>query len=70
MEIALSAASSAAKLTQAAIAGLYIRDPHAPVAHANVILVLPLAGSQISVVTGFLGGGLLPVFRLPRILPD
>jgi RNA polymerase sigma-70 factor (TIGR02960 family) len=50
--------------------GLYIRDPQAPVAHANGILVLTLAGSQISVVTGFLGNSSLPYFGLPRILPD
>jgi len=50
--------------------GLYIRDPHAPVAHANGILVLTLAGGQISVVTGFLRTGALPVFGLPRTLPD
>jgi RNA polymerase sigma-70 factor (TIGR02960 family) len=50
--------------------GLYIRDPHAPVAHANGILVLTLAGSQISAVTGFLGNSTLPMFGLPRTLPD
>jgi RNA polymerase sigma-70 factor (TIGR02960 family) len=50
--------------------GLYIRDPHAPVAHANGILVLTLAGSQISAVTGFLGNSALPMFGLPRTLPD
>jgi RNA polymerase sigma-70 factor (TIGR02960 family) len=50
--------------------GLYIRDPHTPVAHANGILVLTLAGNQISVMTGFLGNSALPVFGLPRTLPD
>jgi RNA polymerase sigma-70 factor (TIGR02960 family) len=50
--------------------GLYIRDPHAPVAHANGILVLTLAGRQISAVTGFLGTSALPIFGLPRTLPD
>ena len=50
--------------------GLYIRDPHAPVAHASGILVLTLAGSQISAVTGFLGTSALPAFGLPRTLPD
>jgi len=50
--------------------GLYIRDPHAPVAHANGILVLSLAGGQISAVTGFLGTSTLPIFGLPRTLPD
>jgi hypothetical protein len=32
--------------------------------------VLTLAGSQISVVTGFLGNSALPIFGLPRTLPD
>jgi len=50
--------------------GLYIRDSHAPVAHANGILVLTLAGTQISAVTGFLGHSALPLFGLPRTLPD
>src|SRR5262249_50198701 len=50
--------------------GLYIRDPQAPIAHANGILVLTLAGSQISAVTGFHGNSALPMFGLPRTLPD
>jgi RNA polymerase sigma-70 factor (TIGR02960 family) len=50
--------------------GLYIRDPHAPIAHANGILVLTLAGSQISAMTGFLDNSALPIFGLPRTLPD
>jgi RNA polymerase sigma-70 factor (TIGR02960 family) len=50
--------------------GIYIRDPSAPVSHANGILVLTLAGDQISVVTGFPDNGPLPVFGLPRTLPD
>jgi RNA polymerase sigma-70 factor, ECF subfamily len=50
--------------------GLYIRDPHAPVAHANGILVLTLAGSQISAMTGFPDNSALPIFGLPRALPD
>ena len=50
--------------------GLYIRDPQAPVVHANGIIVLTLAGSQISVVTGFPDNSALPVFGLPRTLPD
>jgi len=50
--------------------GLYVRDPHAPVAHANGILVLTLAGSQIGTITGFLDNSTLPVFGLPRTLPD
>jgi RNA polymerase sigma-70 factor (TIGR02960 family) len=49
--------------------GLYIRDPHAPVAHANGIIVLTLAGNDISTMTGFPGNSTLPVFGLPRTLP-
>ena len=50
--------------------GLYIRDPHAPVSHANGLLVLTLTGSQISTVTGFPDNSTLPLFGLPRTLPD
>jgi RNA polymerase sigma-70 factor (TIGR02960 family) len=50
--------------------GLYIRDPHAPIAHANGILVLTLVGSQISAMTGFPDTSALRIFGLPRTLPD
>jgi RNA polymerase sigma-70 factor, ECF subfamily len=50
--------------------GLYIRDPRAPVSHASGILVLTLAGDQISVVTGFLDSSSPRLFGLPRTLPD
>src|SRR6185437_12272353 len=46
--------------------GLYIRDPQAGVAHAYGVLVLTLAGPQISVVTGFTDNGALRIFGLPR----
>jgi len=49
--------------------GHYVRDQHAPIAHANGILVLTLAGSQISAMTGF-DNSALPIFGLPRTLPD
>ena len=49
---------------------LYIRDPQAPVAHANGMVVLTLAGSQISTVTGFPDNSALRIFGLPRTLPD
>jgi hypothetical protein len=49
--------------------GLYVRDPHAPVAHAHGIIVLTLAGSQISAMTGFPDNSTLPIFGLPRTLP-
>jgi RNA polymerase sigma-70 factor (TIGR02960 family) len=50
--------------------GVYVRDPHAPVAHANGILVLTLADDRISVMTGFLDNSALRIFGLPRTLPD
>jgi RNA polymerase sigma-70 factor (ECF subfamily) len=50
--------------------GLYIRDPQAPVAHANGMLVLTLAGHQISAMTGFPDNSALRIFGLPRTLPD
>ena len=50
--------------------GLYIRDPHAPIAHANGIIVLTIEGGQISAVTGFPDNSTLRSFGLPRTLPD
>jgi RNA polymerase sigma-70 factor (TIGR02960 family) len=50
--------------------GVYIRDPHAPIAHANGILVLTLAGRQISAMTAFPGTSALRLFGLSRTLPD
>jgi RNA polymerase sigma-70 factor (ECF subfamily) len=50
--------------------GHYVRDPQAPVAHANGIIVLTLAGSQISAMTGFIDNSALRIFGLPRTLPD
>jgi RNA polymerase sigma-70 factor (ECF subfamily) len=49
--------------------GLYIRDPRAPVARAGGILVLTLAGGQVSAVTGFTGNGAMRAFGLPATLP-
>jgi len=48
--------------------GLYIGDPHAPVLHANGLLVLTLTGDQISMITRF-DPSVLPRFGLPRSLP-
>jgi RNA polymerase sigma-70 factor (ECF subfamily) len=50
--------------------GLYIRDPHTPIAHANGIIVLTITGGQISTVTGFPDNSTLRSFGLPRTLPD
>jgi RNA polymerase sigma-70 factor (ECF subfamily) len=49
--------------------GYYLRDPHAPVAHAHGLLVLTLAGDKICTITRF-GDSLLPHFGLPRTLRD
>jgi RNA polymerase sigma-70 factor (TIGR02960 family) len=48
--------------------GLYVYDRHAPVLHANGLIVLTLAGDQISTITRF-DASVLPRFGLPRSLP-
>jgi RNA polymerase sigma-70 factor (ECF subfamily) len=48
--------------------GVYVYDRHAPVLHANGLIVLTLAGDQISTITRF-DAGVLPRFGLPRLLP-
>jgi len=49
--------------------GLYTKDPHALVLHANGLMVLTLAGDHISALTRFDNSG-LPSFGLPRTLPS
>jgi len=49
--------------------GVYLRDTHARVAHANGLLVLTLAGTQVSAITRF-DSSVLARFGLPRLLPD
>jgi RNA polymerase sigma-70 factor (ECF subfamily) len=49
--------------------GLYIRDPQSGVARANGLIVLTLAGGQVSVLTGFFDNSVLRLFGLPRTLP-
>jgi RNA polymerase sigma-70 factor (TIGR02960 family) len=48
--------------------GVYVSDPHAPVLHAIGLIVLTLAGDQISMITRF-ETSVLPRFGLPRSLP-
>ncbi len=48
--------------------GLYVYDRHAPVLHANGLIVLTLAGDRISTMTRF-DASVLPRFGLPRSLP-
>ena len=49
--------------------GLYVREPQSLVTRASGILVLTLAGSQVSAVTGFPGDSTLRLFGLPQELP-
>jgi RNA polymerase sigma-70 factor (ECF subfamily) len=49
--------------------GIYLRDPRARVAHASGLLVINLAGHQISAITRF-DNSSLAGFGLPRMLPD
>ncbi len=48
--------------------GVYLADPHAPIAHAHSLVVLTLEGDKISAITRF-DTNLLPQFGLPRTLP-
>jgi RNA polymerase sigma-70 factor (TIGR02960 family) len=48
--------------------GVYVRDLHARVLHANGLIVLTLAGDRISAITRF-DASVLPRFGLPRSLP-
>jgi RNA polymerase sigma-70 factor (TIGR02960 family) len=43
----------------------YIRDPHAPIAHAHGLIVLTLAGDRVSMITGFTENGILLRFGFP-----
>ena len=47
--------------------GLYVTERHAPVAHANGLLVLTLTGPRICALTRF-DNSVLPHFGLPRTL--
>src|SRR5215469_5639737 len=49
--------------------GVYLRDEHAPVAHATGLLVLTLQGDQIAAITRFLDTSVLPSFGLPGPCP-
>jgi RNA polymerase sigma-70 factor (ECF subfamily) len=48
--------------------GLYTKDPHARVLHANGLMVLTMVGDHISALTRF-DNSVLPSFGLPRTLP-
>jgi RNA polymerase sigma-70 factor (ECF subfamily) len=48
----------------------YLRDQHAPVAHAYGLMVLTLGGNRIVAITGFPDTGMFRSFGLPRTLPE
>ena len=48
--------------------GMYVHDPQAEIAHASGLLVISLAGAQISAITRF-DNSVLANFGLPRTLP-
>jgi RNA polymerase sigma-70 factor (TIGR02960 family) len=50
--------------------GCYLRDQHAPVAHAYGLMVLTLSGNRIAAITGFADTSVFRSFGLPRILPE
>jgi RNA polymerase sigma-70 factor (ECF subfamily) len=50
--------------------GCYLRDTHAPVAHAYGLMVLTLHGDRISAITGFPDTSVFPHFGLPRTLAN
>ena len=49
--------------------GVYVGDPHTPVLHAGGLIVLTLAGGQISMITRF-DNSVIHRFGLPRSLPE
>jgi RNA polymerase sigma-70 factor (TIGR02960 family) len=50
--------------------GCYLRDPHAPIAHAYGLMVLTLRGDSVSAITGFADTSLFSHFGLPRTLRE
>ncbi|MFD8007626.1 sigma-70 family RNA polymerase sigma factor [Streptomyces mirabilis] len=49
--------------------GLYLADPHASVHRAYALLVITIAGDQITAITGF-NTNVMTRFGLPRTLPE
>jgi RNA polymerase sigma-70 factor (TIGR02960 family) len=50
--------------------GCYLRDAHAPVAHAYGLMVLTLSGDGIAAIMGFADASVFAAFGLPRTLRD
>jgi RNA polymerase sigma-70 factor (ECF subfamily) len=50
--------------------GCYLRDRHAPIAHAYGLMVLTLRGSRVAAITGFPDTSMFRSFGLPRTLRE
>jgi RNA polymerase sigma-70 factor (ECF subfamily) len=50
--------------------GCYLRDVHAPIAHAYGLMVLTLRGGRVAAITGFPDTGVFAHFGLPRTLRE
>ena len=50
--------------------GCYLRDGHAPIAHAYGLMVLTLRGDRVAAITGFPDTGIFRHFGLPRTLRE
>jgi RNA polymerase sigma-70 factor (TIGR02960 family) len=50
--------------------GCYLRDEHAPIAHAYGLMVLTLSGDCVAAITGFPDTRVFASFGLPRTLRD
>ncbi len=50
--------------------GCYLKDPHAPIAHAYGLMVLTLRGERVAALTGFPDTGVFAAFGLPRTLRE
>ena len=50
--------------------GCYLRDAHAPIAHAYGLMVLTLRGDRVAAITGFPDTSVFRSFGLPRTLPE
>ena len=50
--------------------GCYLRDAHAPIAHAYGLMVLTLSGDRVAAITGFPDTSIFASFGLPRTLRE
>jgi RNA polymerase sigma-70 factor (ECF subfamily) len=50
--------------------GCYLRDEHAPIAHAYGLMVLTISGNRVTAITGFPDTGVFASFGLPRTLRE